>query len=99
MRIVVIKPSHTWGGGLLGVEFGQGIQNNFRSVQSAYQEYRNKEIEKLGGTPQQKKRVNSLDSPAVGQNVIKLDSSPTLKKDMSQEEFLNQVLSPSNPQQ
>jgi hypothetical protein len=52
MRIVVIKPSHTWGGGLLGVEFGQGIQNNFRSVQSAYQEYRNKEIEKLGGTPQ-----------------------------------------------
>lgn len=25
MRIVVIKPNNTWGDGLLGVEFGQGM--------------------------------------------------------------------------
>jgi hypothetical protein len=88
MRIVVIKPSNSWGGGLLGVEFGQGLQNNFRDLQTAFNEFRSKEIEKLGsGTIKE--------SPLFKRNVsIDNITSPALRNKMSQEEFLNQVLSP-----
>lgn len=57
MRIVVLKPSRGWpGDGILGVEFGGGMVNDFRHVQQAYKELRESNTENLGNgeedTPQ-----------------------------------------------
>lgn len=65
MRIVVIKPHRDWDGdGLLGVEFGAGLVNDFRRIQTAYKKARDDNTEDLDSNPEEALEDISLQKEA-----------------------------------
>lgn len=78
MRIVVIKPHRDWeGDGLLGVEFGTGLVNDFRRIQTAIKKLRDDNTEDLesnedlGEDVKMEREIskNSAIDPDVNQNL------------------------------